>query len=158
MVKHILPGATRKISWGAGRVVTVRRMIFNSPLSPQVEERSREVLSETGDVEDLGEHLAMLNDSVMMELYGELKNTTQQSICHELTRVYHLLQLANKRINRLESQYSAIFTFVYRLYERIEYIFQYVALKLAPTPPSTPPSTFESEEELSQGEPTGGGV
>ena len=145
MVKHILPGATRKISWGAGRVVTVRRLIFNSPLSPQVEERSREVLSETGDVEDLGEHLAMLN-------------TTQQSICHELTRVYHLLQLTNKRINRLESQYSAIFTFVYRLYERIEYIFQYVALKLAPTPPSTPPSTFESEEELSQGEPTGGGV
>ena len=53
-------------------------------------------MSVTGDVENLGEHLSRLNDSVMMELYGELKNTSQQSISHELTRVYHLLQLANQ--------------------------------------------------------------
>ena len=139
MVKLVHQVATRKIPWGPHRTIIVPKIAFHAPLAEQVAQRSQCVYEQTDADEPHDEHLVNLNDSVMAELYGDLKNSTRQNLAKELIRVYSCLKTMNQRILYVESQNTSFLKILTKLFTRIEFVFAYAMIKLAPTPPPTPP-------------------
>ena len=139
MVKMVHQIATRKIPWGSHRTITVPKIAFHAPLAQQVAQRSQCVYEQTDWDESHDEHLVNLNDSVMAGMYGDLKSSNRQALAKELIRVYSCLRTMNQRILYVESQNTSFLKILTKLFTRIEFVFAYAMIKLAPTPPPTPP-------------------